>query len=118
MPTDDYTKHMAGVAQRLLGKPNKGSTKSSWRYGSKGSLSIDPIKGVYTDWETKAAGGVLDLIHRETGLDLAGCHDWLRSNGFEIGNDKPRGNGKSHANGAAKPNGHANGQTKPGPMLA
>jgi hypothetical protein len=109
MTTENYARHMARVAQLLLGNPNKNSTKNNLRYGTNSSLSIDLRKGTYKDWDpqsdAKAGGGVLDLIHRVEGLDLAGCHDWLRRHGFEIGDDKPRSNGADKSNGRA--NGHA-----------
>jgi AAA domain-containing protein/Toprim domain-containing protein len=110
MTTDKYARHMAGVAQLLLGAPNKNSTKTTLRYGTKGSLSIDARKGTFMDFGANVGGGVLDLIHHIEGLDPAGCHDWLRRNDFDIGDDSPR------TNGATKPNGRANGHAKSEPF--
>ena len=63
----DFSRYMAAVATRLLGDPNKGmSSPKEWRYGSRGSLSIDLEKGTWFDHEKGTGGGVIDLICRET----------------------------------------------------
>jgi hypothetical protein len=108
MAAVDYAKLMEPVCRILLGEPNKNSTKTNLRYGTNGSLSIDLKKGAFRDWESGTGGGVLDLINRVTGLDGAGCHDWLREHGFTESENRSRSNGKRkppHVNGEAKGNG-------------
>jgi hypothetical protein len=59
---------MEPVALHLLGEPNRQlSSKTEWRYGSRGSFCIDLKKGTFYDNEATKGGGVLDLIERETG---------------------------------------------------
>ncbi|MEI7608059.1 MAG: hypothetical protein WCJ64_11820 [Rhodospirillaceae bacterium] len=76
------------VARKLLGEPNPHhSTKSEWRYGSNGSLSVvvsGPKAGRWHDHEAGEGGGVLDLIARHTGLKNGAGIEWLRT---EIGID-------------------------------
>lgn len=74
----DIASLMADVARRLLGEPNEKPkpSKGKWRYGRKGSLSIDVRKGIYIDHETNEGGGVLALIRQELpGVDPVA---WLR----------------------------------------
>lgn len=74
----DLPPHMADVARRLLGDPNRAhSTRTDWRYGRHGSLSVDIRKGVWRDHETGDGGGVLDLIRHHTGLTGRDALDWL-----------------------------------------
>ena len=64
----DYSVLMGQVAHKLLGEPtSKHQSGREWRYGTRGSLSIDLRKGAYYDYESGNGGGVLDLIARETG---------------------------------------------------
>lgn len=73
------SEHMEFVAQELLGNPNpRESTKTEWRYGNRGSLSIDLEKGVFSDHETGEGGGVLALIQRELGCNKAAAAEWLK----------------------------------------
>jgi RecA-family ATPase len=66
------------VAQHLLGDPNRSlSSKTEWRYGSRGSFCIDLRKGTFFDHETSKGGGVLDLIEREKGLKGPDRLQWL-----------------------------------------
>ena len=58
------------LAEHLLGEPQR-RTSRMWRYGSKGSLSIDLQKGVWKDFESDEGGGPLQLIQREMGLPQA-----------------------------------------------
>src|SRR5262249_52618732 len=69
------------VALKLLGEPTK-KTKHEWRYGNKGSLSINIDKGVWTDFENNADGGVLELItYHHSGVDP---WQWMRDNQIQI----------------------------------
>lgn len=71
---------MPDVARRLLGEPNKAlSTRRDWRFGRKGSLTIDIAHGRWFDHETGHGGGVLDLVIRETGLTGREAMTWIGS---------------------------------------
>ncbi len=87
--------YMEAVARALLGAPNvKLSNEKHLRYGSNGSLSVDLTKGVWHDHENNEGGGVLDLIHREKGLDVGGALDWMREDlKLDVGEPK-RTNGE------------------------
>ena len=54
---------MAPVATDLLGKPTS-KNGGDWRYGKKGSLSVDVNKGVFYDYESGEGGGVIALVQR------------------------------------------------------
>lgn len=81
----DLARHMEGVARTLLGEPNKAmSSKVELRFGSNGSLSVDLKKATAFDHEASEGGGVLWLIHRQTGLANGAAFDWLREHGFDV----------------------------------
>ena len=85
----DLSRHMAAVATRLLGDPNKAlSSPKEWRYGTRGSLSVDLEKGTWYDHEQGTGGGVIDLICRETGQPNGVAIEWLRAEGFDV--EEPR----------------------------
>lgn len=55
--------NMESLCLALLGEPNhKLSTKEEYRYGAKGSLSINLSKGLWKNFETEEAGNSLGLI--------------------------------------------------------
>ena len=84
----DLSQHMAAVATRLLGEPNKAlSSQLEWRYGTRGSLSVDLEKGTWFDHELNVGGGVIDLICRETGQSNGAAFEWLCAEGFDV--DEP-----------------------------
>ena len=86
----DFARHMAAVAQRLLGEPDfELNGGNDWRYGSRGSLSVDVKRGVWRDYERDEDGGVRDLIARERGGTKKDACDWLRDEGFDVGDDHP-----------------------------
>lgn len=75
----DFAALMPEVAGKLLGDPNKAlSNGKTWRFGNRGSLSLDLTKGVWHDHETGQGGGTLDLIRHKTGRVGAGAFEWLR----------------------------------------
>src|SRR5262245_5917756 len=74
----DFNSLMEPVALRLLGEPAQ-KLGNEWRYGSRGSLSIDLKKGSWFDHEANVGGGVFDLIRRQ-GYDQPAA--WLRSEGL------------------------------------
>src|SRR5262245_50301700 len=65
---------MADVALRLLGEPSSKPSRDEWRYGTKGSFSVNLKDGTWYDHEIKEGGGVFTLIQQH--------HDkpykWLR----------------------------------------
>ena len=54
------------VAKHYLGEPFSKSDRE-WRYGNKGSLSINLDNNVWFDHEADEGGGVVDFIRREEG---------------------------------------------------
>jgi RecA-family ATPase len=72
------------IAERLLERPNKAmSTATELRFGTHGSLSVDLEVGRFYDHEQKAGGGMLDLIQRVRGCDMAGALAWLEDEGIK-----------------------------------
>jgi len=71
------------LAKHFFGDPNPAySSDKEWRYGSKGSLSIDLVKGTWYDHQESQGGGALDLVERETKLKGGARFEWLKSKGF------------------------------------
>ena len=77
----DFDVLMEPVALRLLGEPTQ-KRGNEWRYGRRGSLSIDLANGRWFDHEANKGGGVFDLIQRQ-GYDQPAA--WLRSEGLMAG---------------------------------
>jgi hypothetical protein len=86
----DFNSLMEPVALRLLGEPAQ-KHGHEWRYGNRGSLSIDLAKGRWFDHEVNAGGGVFDLIKRQGHEQPAA---WLRREGLlttpQVGRPQPR----------------------------
>jgi KaiC/GvpD/RAD55 family RecA-like ATPase len=87
----DFNSLMEPVALRLLGEPAQ-KHGHEWRYGNRGSLSIDLAKGRWFDHEVNAGGGVFDLIKRQGHEQPAA---WLRCEGLlttpqVVGRPQPR----------------------------
>jgi hypothetical protein len=74
----DFDALMEPVAIRLLGEPSQ-KHGNEWRYGTRGSLSVDIGKGRWFDHEANKGGGVFDLIRRQGHEQPAA---WLRSEGL------------------------------------
>src|SRR5262245_21953836 len=74
----DFNSLMEPVALRLLGEPAQ-KQGNDWRYGSRGSLSVNLKKGSWFDHEANVGGGVFALIQREGHEQPAA---WLRSAGL------------------------------------
>jgi putative DNA primase/helicase len=97
----DFAALIEPVATRLFSdKYNARLSKPGvdLRFGTNGSLSVNPKTGEWYDHEEKVGGGVLDLIARELGGDHASSMEWLRDKGFVQQNGA---NGASRRNGAA-----------------
>ncbi|MGM0584462.1 MAG: AAA family ATPase [Pseudomonadota bacterium] len=78
----DFATLAPEVAREILGDPNPAfSGRNEWRYGSRGSLSIDLDAGRWFDHEANEGGGVLDLLRRERGLERREALEWLRERG-------------------------------------
>jgi hypothetical protein len=60
----DFNSLVEPVALRLLGEPAQ-KRGHEWRYGNRGSLSIDIANGRWFDHEANEGGGVFDLIKRQ-----------------------------------------------------
>lgn len=57
------------LVTHLLGEPNHGLSKpNNYRYGTKGSLSVNLTKGVWYNFETGDKGNLFHLIESEKGL--------------------------------------------------
>ena len=85
----DWASVMPDVAKALLGDPNPRQSKSDkWRWGNKGSLSVDVERGQWFDFEADTGGGVLEFVERERQTDRKGAIQWLTDNGF-IEDQKP-----------------------------
>jgi putative DNA primase/helicase len=87
----DFNSLMEPVALRLLGEPAQ-KHGHEWRYGNRGSLSIDLAKGHWFDHEANTGGGVFDLIKR---LGHEQPAAWLRREGLlttpqVVGRPRPR----------------------------
>jgi hypothetical protein len=74
----DFDALVEPVALRLLGEPTQ-KHGNEWRYGNRGSLSIDLANGRWFDHEANRGGGVFDLIRRQ-GHDQPAA--WLRREGL------------------------------------
>jgi hypothetical protein len=94
----DFAQIIGPLAQSFFGEPNRAfSSGHELRYGAKGSLSIDLIKGTWYDHESEQGGGVLELVTRETKLEGPARFDWLKRNGFDVdGPVRVNGNGAAH----------------------
>jgi hypothetical protein len=74
----EFARVMLPVAIQLLGEPNREvSTSRNPRWGTRGSLSIDPAKGTWFDNETGQGGGVLDFVMTELRVQKPDAVKWL-----------------------------------------
>ena len=85
-PPIDWPAIVGDVARALLGKPSS-ATRREFRYGRRGSLSVDVECGRWHDHEAVEGGGVLALVERERGSRAAALA-WLEAEGF-IGQRDP-----------------------------
>ena len=85
-PPIDWPAIAGDVARALLGEPSS-TTRREFRYGRRGSLSVDVECGRWHDFEAGEGGGVLDLVTRERGSRAAALA-WLEAEGF-IGQRDP-----------------------------
>lgn len=78
--SDRFAACMRSVATELLGQPTT-LHGNEMRFGTRGSLSVDPNRGVWCDHESGESGGVLDLIKRQQSTDAAGAFRYLEQHG-------------------------------------
>lgn len=84
----EWVKAMGPVAEAVLGDRNKLydkdlSDKKEWRWGTRGSLCVDLIKGTWCDHEAgNTGGGAIDLVMGKKGLDKAEAIEWMEAKGF------------------------------------
>lgn len=100
---------IAALAENLLGTRNKAlSTRSEWRWGSKGSFRVKVAghdRGACADFESDWVGDPLALIRRERGCDFEGAVLWgagwagIDTEGREA---KPEDRSARHAREAAR----------------
>ncbi len=101
MTGGDLVAAMPAVARALLGEPVEHlSTAGEWRYGRRGSLSVDIERGLWRDHEAGTGGGVIALIQRQRGGDMAAALRWLGD-----GPEKLAALKKRHARPASRPRG-------------
>ena len=66
-----------------------------WRFGTKGSLSVNPKNDTFYDFEAKTGGGVYDLvIHHGHATDPNGAREWLKAQGLVSDDPVAAFNGK------------------------
>lgn len=70
------------VAIALLGEPNgEQSTNKVWRWGSRGSFTLDLTKGTWFDNEAGEGGGIVALVEHKMNLTHNDAIQWLQDNG-------------------------------------
>jgi phage/plasmid primase-like uncharacterized protein len=79
-----WVAHALEIARALLGPENRRLSRASEaRWGRRGSLSLDPARGIWRCHETGAGGGILDLVvHAGAAGDRRAAADWLRRAGW------------------------------------
>lgn len=89
----DIAELMPSVAKALLGDPTSTARRGTeWRYGRKGSLSVDVAHGRWYDHEAAEGGGVLDLIRRQQKCSVSGALKWLENIGSYVPPVRPVNN--------------------------
>lgn len=86
----DLAGSMGSVAKALFGDPSREhSSRVDWRYGRKGSLSINVQKGTWYDHEAGIGGGVIDLIRKERSCSIGEALRWLENIGEYVAPVQP-----------------------------
>ncbi len=76
------TPDIAAIIRAILGDPNPALSRGPrWRYGSRGSLSVDVARGLWCDHEAGQGGGLLALVQRQRGGSSADAARWLEAEG-------------------------------------
>src|SRR5215472_5292594 len=92
-PLPDLCPHIAKIAERVLGEPNKElSTFRQWRFGSHGSVAVEiagPKRGTWFDHEEQVGGGAWELFTIKGRMTNGEAREWVRRNlGIEYGPKK------------------------------
>jgi hypothetical protein len=72
---------LEGLAEALLGQPSIRKPRT-WRWGSKGSLSLElhgRKRGAWIDHETGQGGGPFHLVQHARSCSMADAIDWSRN---------------------------------------
>lgn len=79
----DWPELAEAAVTALLGEPNRKLSRGRrWRYGTKGSLSVDLDKAAWFDFEAEEGGGLSKLIERKVGGDWKAARRWLEAQGL------------------------------------
>ena len=78
--TVELARAIVPVARELLGEPTEANDREI-RFGTRGSLSIDPNAGTWYDHEAGNGGGVIAFVVKHRRTDKAGAVAWLRERG-------------------------------------
>jgi hypothetical protein len=82
MHQTELARAMGSVARELLGEPNAAlSSREELRFGSRGSLSVDRIKGMYFDHELGEGGGVIKFLQSRLRLEKEDAVAYLQERG-------------------------------------
>jgi putative DNA primase/helicase len=82
MHQTELARAMGPVARELLGEPNAAlSSREELRFGSRGSLSVDRIKGMYFDHELGEGGGVIKFLQSRLRLEKEDAVAYLQERG-------------------------------------
>ena len=85
----DWAGIMGPVAEALLGEPNRrASTRTTRRYGAKGSLAVHVAgqrAGTWRDHEAGQGGGVVALVRHIRGGENGDAIAWLQASGIIAG---------------------------------
>ena len=104
MTSDQWATISPAVAKHFWGDPNPRLSKSNkWRWGNKGSKSLEVDKGIWKDFEADRGGGVIDLVMIEEQTDRGGAIQWLRDNGFVEDRSTTRRNVSRSKGGSGQP---------------
>lgn len=101
---DQFSAIAGAVARELLGDPNpKLSSNTELRFGSKGAISVDLVKGTWFEHGTDVGGGVLSLVETYTGRKGREAVEWLHEKGFHLEDDN-RGHKPAKSNSGSNRN--------------
>ena len=74
--TNNIGAHIETVAKHYWGEPSE-RRGHTLRWGNRGSKEVDLRKGTWFDFENNEGGGVVDLVRKNEGAQLAGIPDVL-----------------------------------------
>src|SRR5579864_4894631 len=88
----ELSRYTVDIIRLLRGPENpEHSTRDELRWGTNGSLSVQPITGNWYNHETGEGGGIWQYLEREARMTNGVAVDWLKSEfGIEIEADTKR----------------------------